>query len=454
MKGYWVAAVAVAALAVGTQLGPMLTKGQPGAEKPAPQPPKLGFVLTGTHPDTGGRAPVAPGGKVLPPGSPGSGVLANCSGDIDRLCAGHSGLYASRTCLTLNKTRISAQCRADLAALPKSSVPPCSQSPVCDNPLGPTRRDLQRVVWNRTMDYKPVYPLDLPPGGGGVPGVAIDSHGNLWVLQRRAPGQPHLFEYDGNFKLIRTVGEDVTGPLEKAHGIAVDANDNVWITDSNQSIVLKISPDGKLLMTLGTRDKRGDWNEAKGQRLLWQPTDVAFGRNGDVYIAEGQANESPNDVGRAPDNNVGAARIIHLDKNGHFINQWYGNNVGQGKFSMAHGIAVDPRTGNVWIGDREQYRLVVYTSDGKFVKTIQMKNLMCAVAFDPDGNLWVSSGLDGQLLKLDRQGHVLGAVGRGSGIGTGQFIEATYMAWDKKGNIYSGDTSVGRVTEFVAPQNQ
>jgi hypothetical protein len=94
---------------------------------------------------------------------------------------------------------------------------------------------------------------------------------------------------------------------------------------------------------------------------------------------------------------------------------------------------------------------VVYTGDGRFVKTIQMKNLMCAVAFDSHGGLWASTGRDGQLLKLDRDGHVLGAVGRGSGIGTGQFIEATYMAWDKAGHIYSGDTSVGRVTEIIIP---
>ena len=87
-----------------------------------------------------------------------------------------------------------------------------------------------------------------------------------------------------------------------------------------------------------------------------------------------------------PTNNIGAARIIHLDKNGKFIQQWYGNSVGQGKFSMVHGLAVDPNNGNVWLGDREEYRLVVYTGDGKFVKTIQMRNLMCAVDFDPHGD--------------------------------------------------------------------
>jgi sugar lactone lactonase YvrE len=420
----------------------------PAAASPVGEP---GYVLTNTYPDTGGRAPVAHGGKVLPPGSLGSGVLAGCSAEIDRMCVGRSGLYAARTCLTQNRARLSPRCRSDLDALPPSSVPACSRSPVCDNLLGPSREDLKRVVWNQIPGTRYLYPLDLPPGGGGATGVAIDSKGNLWVLQRTAPGKPQLFEYDRSFHLIRTVGQNVTGPLEKAHGIKVDANDNVWISDANNAIVLKISPTGKLLLTLGDRGKRGDWDEKKGRRLLWQPLDVAFGANGDIYIAEGHGNESPNDTGLEPGNSIGAARIIHLDRNGRFINQWYGNTIGPGKFSMAHGIAVDPKTGNVWIGDREQYRLVVYTGDGRFVKTIQMKNLMCAVAFDSHGDLWVSTGRDGQLLKLDRDGHVLGAVGRGSGIGTGQFIEATYMAWDKAGHIYSGDTSVGRVTEIIIP---
>jgi hypothetical protein len=64
----------------------------------------------------------------------------------------------------------------------------------------------------------------------------------------------------------------------------------------------------------------------------------------------------------------------------------------------------------------------------------------------------VASGQDGQLLKIDQDGNVLGAVGNGSGTGTGQFIETNYMAWDKQGNLYTGDTSVGRVTEMVAPK--
>jgi hypothetical protein len=74
---------------------------------------------------------------------------------------------------------------------------------------------------------------------------------------------------------------------------------------------------------------------------------------------------------------------------------------------------------------------------------------MCAVAFDPRGNIWVATGQDGQILRIGRDGAVLGAIGNGSGTGEGQFIESNYLTWDKNGNLYSGDTSVGRVTEML-----
>jgi len=341
------------------------------------------------------------------------------------------------------------------AAAPAAALavdtPPCRRSPLCGNRLGRTRQSLQRVQWKQTMGYTFTYPYALPPGLGGVPAVALDSKGNLWAFQRADAGKPQLFKFDANHTLMLKVGPDVIGYQDKAHGMAVDSEDNVWITAANSATVTKISADGKLLMTLGERGRRGDWDEAKGQRLLWQPVMIAFAPNGDVYIGEGHANESPNDSeADDPANNIGAARIIHLDKNGRFINQWFGNEVGQGKFSSAHGLAVDPATGDVWIGDREEYRIVVYSSDGTFLKTMQMRNLVCALYFDSHGTPWMATGQDGQFLRLDRNGRVLGAIGNGMGIGAGQFIEASYWAMDRQDNLYAGDTSVGRVTKMVA----
>jgi sugar lactone lactonase YvrE len=384
------------------------------------------------------------------------GRLAACTDDLLKYCA--AGSTGKHSCLSENASRVSSQCKAALNALPKSSgddnhVPRCSHSPVCASLLGGNKTTIERVEWKQTMGYTFAYLKALPPHGGGVSGVAIDSKGNLWAFQRNAVGKPQLFEFDANHKLIRTIPESVIGHQLKAHGIAVDSHDDVWICDANGSTVMEISPDGKLLMTIGTKGKRGDWNEEKGQRLLWQPVDIAFGPNGDIYIGEGHGDESPNDTDSPdPANNIGAARVIQLTSNGKFVRQWYGNSWGPGKFSSVHGIAVDPRNGDVWIGDREQYRLVVYSKDGKFLRTVQIRNLTCAVYFDPHGDLWVATGNDGQLVKMDRNGNVLGAVGNGRGTGPGQFMETNFMAMDSQGNLYSGDTTVGRVTEMVAPR--
>jgi hypothetical protein len=100
-----------------------------------------------------------------------------------------------------------------------------------------------------------------------------------------------------------------------------------------------------------------------------------------------------------------------------------------------------------------QYRIVVYTANGKFIRTIQMKNNICAMFFEPNGQLWIGTGQDGQYLKLDRDGNTLGAVGNGSGRGWGQFIDAAYFSVDSKdGTIYAPDTSNGRITVMTLPK--
>jgi hypothetical protein len=325
--------------------------------------------------------------------------------------------------------------------------PRCSHSTMCTRKGGPERGNLYRVEYDQTMGYKFSYPYVVPKGIGGLPSVALDSKGYLWAFKRSPAGVVQLMKYAPDHKMVLEVPESVIGHQAKAHGMAVDAQDNVWITDNGQATVMELSPEGKLLMTIGTKDHRGDWVEDKGQRLLWQPVMVAFAPNGDLYISEGHANESPNDVDNDdPTNNIGASRIIHLTHDGKYVGQWFGDDVGQGKFDSAHGLAIDPKNGDVWIGDREEYRIVVYTGDGRFVKTLQMKNLVCALNFDREGNPWMGSGQDGQFLKLNRDGKVLGAVGNGMGIGLGQFTEASYWVFDKHDNLIAGDTSVGRIT--------
>src|SRR6185295_12293017 len=209
---------------------------------------------------------------------------------------------------------------------------PCSNSPICA--WGKGRDAVVHEQHKPDLNFTFAYPFALPDGlTGGVSAVAINSKEHLFAFQRNPAGKPQLFEFDQNHKLVRTIGEDVIGHQNKAHGMAIDAQDNIWICDENGDTVMKLSPEGKLLMTIGVKGQRGDWDEAKGQRLLWQPLHVAFASNGDIYIGMGHANESPTDTDKSPTNSSGAARVLHLDKNGRYINQWFGNNAGQGHFS-------------------------------------------------------------------------------------------------------------------------
>jgi hypothetical protein len=133
--------------------------------------------------------------------------MAACTNDIGKYCASQTG-FVALDCLMQNTDKLSGQCKTALAALPApGTTPACSHSPLCGNRLGAARSALQRVEWQQNLGYTFTYPYVLPPGEGGVPSVALDAKGNLWVFQRKAAGSPQLFKFDPNDKLILQVGD-------------------------------------------------------------------------------------------------------------------------------------------------------------------------------------------------------------------------------------------------------
>src|SRR5580658_4074679 len=225
-------------------------------------------------------------------------VPDTCNADIGKWCSGKTGMDAL-TCLYANVGEITGQCKMAVegpryrVATPDATVPICDNSPICTyntgaglgnftNPDG-VRNGMGgyiRVEWASqpiNMGWKPVYPIALPPEEkGGAVSVAVDHHDNLWVFQRNEPGQSQLAKFSADHKLLFTVPESVVGHQVQAHDINVDANDNVWICDEYGSTIKEVSPDGKLVRTLGVKGHRGDWVEKIGQRLLWQPVAITF----------------------------------------------------------------------------------------------------------------------------------------------------------------------------------
>jgi sugar lactone lactonase YvrE len=281
------------------------------------------------------------------------------------------------------------------------------------------------------LDYVAVAdPLPVPENVnmGASSSVAFDSKGHLFVLSR---GMQPITEFDENGKFIRSFGE---GLFTRSHGLRIAKDRNIWVTDVGAHTVMKLSPQGEVLMTLGTKGKAGEWNEST--HLFNEPNDVAIAANGDIFVTQGHT----------PGPGRGDPRVLKFDKNGNFIKSWGGKGTEPGKFDVAHGLAIDAK-GLLWVTDRENQRIQIFDQDGKFIREIKYAGLPCALDIGPK-YIYMVNGFAGQLLRLDLDGKVLAAVGK-PGKGVGEFGEAHFVAVSDKGDIYVADSVNRAVQKFV-----
>ena len=204
----------------------------------------------------------------------------------------------------------------------------------------------------------------LPAGRmwGSTASVSVAPDGTIWAIDRcgiatvtgvscDGPGKgvAPIFQFDTSGRLLKNVGADIfTGP----HKMSVDADGNLWVADNAGAQVFKLNQDGKVLLTLGTKNQRGTTDG-----LFDTPTDVAVAANGDVFIADGH------DGGGSA---TGVARIVKLDKNGKFLKAWGRKGMGPGEFDVVHAIAIDSR-GRVFVADRQNNRIQIFDADGTFI---------------------------------------------------------------------------------------
>ena len=280
------------------------------------------------------------------------------------------------------------------------------------------------------LGYLPVpHALGLPAGVamGAPTAVALNSMGHLVVFNR---GEHPLIEFDRDGRFVRAMGE---GLYVRPHGMRIDAGDNIWTTDVNAHVVLKMSPEGEVLMTLGVRGQSGEWDEAAGQRLLNQPNDVAVAASGDVFVMQGH--------GR------GQSRILKFDRTGKFLKSWGGNGTGPGQFDTGHSVAIDAR-GLVYAADRQNRRVQIFDQDGTYLREWKFRGLPCGLYISPGGEMYLVTGFSGQILKLDAGGRAIAATGQ-PGKGLGEFGEAHYLSFGPNGEIYVADTVNAALHKFV-----
>jgi streptogramin lyase len=293
---------------------------------------------------------------------------------------------------------------------------------------GGARRELKRVAGPELGYVAVENPLHLPPNMklASVADVAVNSKGHVFVFHR-APTP--LLEFDGNGAFIRGFGEELTS---RPHGVRIDSADNLWITDVDNHVVIKMNPQGKVLMTLGEQGKNGAWDEAAGTQLLDEPTDVAFAANGEFFVSQGHG---------------GAPRILRFDKNGKLITSWGATPSQPGGAVNLHTIVID-KNGLVWAGDREARRMLVFNATGQLQKIVPTEHFVSGLAIGPDGLLYVCTGYEGQIIKEDWDAHILGVTGQ-PGTGLNQYGEAHHLSFGPKREMYVADTNGSNVQKYV-----
>jgi len=296
--------------------------------------------------------------------------------------------------------------------------------------------------------------LQLPEGRklGAPIGIEIDhSDGKtLWLFDRcggeSCAGSPlnPIFKLDASSKVLANFG---AGTVNWPHGFYVDRDGNVWVTDGKAGggkghTVIKFSPGGKVLMTLG---KPGEPGNAPGQFDM--PSDVITGQNGDIFVADGHGvfeGHTTND------------RIVKLTKDGKFIKAWGKHGSGPGEFDVPHSLALDS-AGRLYVGDRSNSRVQVFDQDGNFIAQWRQFGRPSSVAIDKKDTIYVADSQSNDKTNPGfQQGIRIGSVKDGKVIA---FIPLTdpavssaeELTADDQGNIYAGFTAAGKmaVRKFV-----
>ena len=327
------------------------------------------------------------------------------------------------------------------------------------------------------LPYTAAEPLRLPDGMnfGEVAGVAVNSHGHVFVFSRGGDsGGPafgataaQLLEFGSDGAFIREIGRGLYA-WSFAHAVRIDPEDNIWATDKGSDMVVKFAPDGRVTMVFGRKQEAGDANGPHEKGPPWkpaevgrfrQPTNVAWGAGGRFYISDGYIN----------------ARVAMFDPDGAWRGSFGDHGTGPGQFNNVHDIAVS-RAGEVFVADRANRRIQVFSPDGDFKRVISIdvpppahtETLMSptedgpapadnhsfepgspwAICISPDQTLWVADAVPGRIYRLTLQGQVTGVLGR-SGRGPGQFGWIHELACPDDHTLWTAELLTWRVQKLT-----
>ncbi len=310
----------------------------------------------------------------------------------------------------------------------------------------------------------------LPEGRawGSTSAVDIDPDGaSVWVAERCGANScagstlPVVLKFDAAGRLVTSFG---AGMFIFPHGIHVDREGNVWVTDARAAtpkeleqfpdakgkghVVVKFSPTGQVLLTLGTPGVAGDPPHA-----LNEPCDVVTAPNGDIFVADGHsgqnANASPGTV----------ARIVKFDKTGKFLKAWGRLGSAPGEFRTPHGLAFDSQ-GRLFVADRGNVRIQIFDQEGRFLEEWKQFSRLSGIFIDKHDILY---GADSESNSRTNPGWK-----RGIRIGSARDGQVHYfipdpvvdadkaatsgaegVAADAAGNVYGAEVGPRRLRKYI-----
>ena len=223
--------------------------------------------------------------------------------------------------------------------------------------------------------------------------------------------------------------------------------------------VLKISPTGQVLMTIGKEGVGG-----QGPYLFDRPTGVAIAANGDIFVADGHSRNKSN-----------SARVVKYSKDGTFIKSWGQMGSEPGNFREPHDIYVGGSKGYVYVADRQNNRIQVFDQDGHFITAWRQFGQPSSVFVSKRDEIFVGAvypSMEAQARGQSLTGPTTGANDRAIVIGnaiTGELkylipdpadlskmtdsgTSASGIAEDDQRNIYAADVGANNLRKYVKVQ--
>jgi streptogramin lyase len=259
-------------------------------------------------------------------------------------------------------------------------------------------------------------------------GVAVDSNDNIYVTDVYNY-RVQKFDSSGGFLLEWGSNGTGEGQFDAPWGVAVDSNDNVYVTDFWNYRVQKFDSSG------GFITKWGSFGTGDGQ--FNNPIGVALDSNDNIYVSE-----------------YSNHRVQKFDSSGGFITKWGTLGTGDGQFNCTQGVAVDSND-NVYVNDFWNHRVQKFDSSGGFITkwgTLGTGdgqfNGAKGLCVDLNGNIFISDYNNHRVQKFDSSGGFITKWGS-FGTGDGQFDDPIGVAIDSNGNIYVADSDNNRIQKFM-----